>query len=160
MLEVKLSMEYALAAQNIKNIWYQVAPGVWSNLEDSGGEVLSVSQEVSPSEPLLSIFAKINDPVVRPTGSYTEAHVAFGKPNKSLVIPASSLLENYGQYTVIVQLSGESFENRNVEIGKRNGDWVEVKSGLEINEMVVSKGAYQVKIAALAGQAPAHGHAH
>jgi CTP-dependent riboflavin kinase len=37
---------------------------------------------------------------------------------------------------------------------------VEILSGLAEGEMVVSIGAYQVKMASMSGQAPAHGHEH
>jgi multidrug efflux pump subunit AcrA (membrane-fusion protein) len=77
-----------------------------------------------------------------------------------LVIPISALLEDYGSYSVIVQVSGESFERRPVKIGKRNGRNVEVLSGLETGEMVVTQGAYQVKMASMSGSTPAHGHEH
>jgi cobalt-zinc-cadmium efflux system membrane fusion protein len=69
-------------------------------------------------------------------------------------------MEDYGKYSVIVQLSGESFERRNVVVGKRNGEEIEIVSGLQESEVIVTKGAYQVKMQALSGQAPAHGHAH
>jgi cobalt-zinc-cadmium efflux system membrane fusion protein len=33
-------------------------------------------------------------------------------------------------------------------------------SGLKLGEVVVTKGAYQVKMASMSGQVPAHGHSH
>jgi len=78
----------------------------------------------------------------------------------SVVIPENCLLENYGSYSIIVQLSGETFERRTVNIGKQNGKLVEITKGLREDEMVVSVGAFQVKMASMSGQAPAHGHAH
>ena len=95
-----------------------------------------------------------------PEGSFTEVQLSVGKPRKSTVIPTSSLLEDYGSYSVIVELSGESFERRPVTIGRKNGNLVEITSGLEVGEMVVSIGAYQVKMAAMSGAVPAHGHDH
>ena len=59
-----------------------------------------------------------------------------------------------------MQLSGESFERRAVIIGKRNGSEVEIINGLTAGEVVVTKGAYQVKMASMSGQVPAHGHDH
>lgn len=95
-----------------------------------------------------------------PEGSFTPIKLAIGAAKESLAIPSSALLEDYGQFSVIVQLSGESFERRNVTIGNRNGDEVEILKGLTAEEVVVSKGAYQVKMASMSGQAPAHGHSH
>ncbi len=61
---------------------------------------------------------------------------------------------------MIVQLSGERFESRPVRIGRSNGEFVEVTEGLKADEVVVTRGAYQVKMAAMSGTTPAHGHEH
>jgi cobalt-zinc-cadmium efflux system membrane fusion protein len=95
-----------------------------------------------------------------PEGSFTEVHLAFGQPMKTTIVSESALLEAYGKYSVIVELSGESYERRPVTIGRRNGNEVEIKTGLSVGEMVVTKGAYQVKMASMSGAVPAHGHDH
>ena len=53
-----------------------------------------------------------------------------------------------------------SRERRPVQLGKRNGEYVEVLTGLKAGEYVVTKGAYQVKMASMSSQVPAHGHEH
>lgn len=160
LLEVQVSLKYSAELQNIQNLWYQPKSGVWSSLNERGGKILSVGKEVEADQPLISVFAQVNEGVEMPEGSFTEVQLAAGKPIESQVVPTSSLLEEYGNYSVIVQLSGESFERRNVTIGMRNGSEVAIINGLQLGEVVVSKGAYQVKIASISGQAPAHGHAH
>ena len=59
-----------------------------------------------------------------------------------------------------MQLSGETFERRPVSIGRENGDYIEIIEGLTAEEVVVTEGAYQVKMASMSGDVPAHGHAH
>lgn len=160
LLEVHISPQYSTELQSIRNLWYQPKVGTWSSLNEKGGKILSVGREVEPDQPLLSVFAEINEEVEMPDGSFTEARLAVGKPRKSLIVPVSCLMESHGHYSVIVQLSGETFERRNVMIGRQNGSKVEIIKGLSLGEMVVTRGAYQVKMAAMSGQAPAHGHAH
>ncbi len=160
LLEVQVSPKYSAELQNIQNLWYQPKSDVWSSLNERGGKILSVGKEVEADQPMISVFAQVNEGVEMPEGSFTEAQLAVGKPIESLVVPISCLLEDYGNYSVIVQLSGESFEKRNVIIGKQNGGEVAILSGLQLGEVVVTKGAYQVKMASMSGQAPAHGHAH
>ena len=160
LLEVQVSPNFSAELQNIRNIWYQPKTGTWSSLNDNGGKILSVGKEVEPNQPLISVFAEVNDVVEMPEGSFTEAQLAVGTAIESLVVPVSCLMEDYGNYSVIVQLSGESFERRNVTLGKRNGSEVEIVKGLLLGEVVVTKGAYHVKMASMSGQAPAHGHAH
>ena len=160
LLEVQISSKYSSELQNIQNIWYQPKEGTWSSLAETGGKILSIGKEVGPNKPLISVFAEVNEGIEMPEGNYTEVQLAIGNSSENLVIPTSCLMEDYGNYSVIVQLSGESFERRNVILGKRNGSEVEIIKGLSLGEVVVSKGAYQVKMASMSGQAPAHGHAH
>lgn len=160
LLEVQVSPKYSAELQNIENIWYQPKQATWSSLNEKGGKILSVGKEVEADQPLISVYAEVNEGVEMPEGSFTEAQLAVGNAIENLVVPVSCLMEDYGNYSVIVQLSGESFERRNVTLGKRNGNEVEVIKGLSMGEVVVTKGAYAVKMASMSGQAPAHGHAH
>ncbi|MEQ9219920.1 MAG: efflux RND transporter periplasmic adaptor subunit [Cyclobacteriaceae bacterium] len=160
LLEIQVSPKYSSQLQTIQNIWYQPKPGVWSDLNSKGGKILSVGKEVESDQPLISVYAEINEGVEMPEGSFTEAQIGIGNATESLVVPTSCLMEDYGNYSVIVQLSGESFERRNVTPGKQSGNEIEIIRGLALGEVVVTKGSYQVKMASMSGQAPAHGHAH
>nr|WP_223241459.1 efflux RND transporter periplasmic adaptor subunit [Flammeovirga sp. EKP202] len=159
-LEIDLSTRYFNQVKEIQNIWYQPSENQWSDLKTQNGAILSSSKAVNAKQPLLKVFAQINEGIEMPEGAFTKVDVAIGSNGTGLVIPESALLEDYGQYTVVVQLSGESFEMRNITIGKRNGSEVEVLSGLKEGEVVVTTGAFQVKMASMSGNAPAHGHAH
>jgi RND family efflux transporter MFP subunit len=160
LLEAFLSPSYAAQTAGIQDIFYKVNQDTWSSMKRNDGTIISVSKEVSRTNPMLSLYARVKDAVLIPEGGFTEVQLMIGNPRKSLVIPVSSLLEDYGNYSLIVQLSGESFERRQVTIGRRNGAMVEIVKGLALGEVVVSKGAFQVKMASMSGQAPAHGHAH
>lgn len=160
LLEVQVSPKYSAELQNIQNIWYQSKQGKWSSLNEQGGKILSVGKEVEADQPLISVYAEVNEGVEMPEGSFTDVQLAVGSGDEGLAVPTGCLMEDYGNYSVIVQLSGESFERRNVTLGKRNGSEVEIIKGLSVGEVVVTKGAYQVKMASMSGQAPAHGHAH
>ena len=72
----------------------------------------------------------------------------------------SSLIEEQGLLYVYVQTGGESFQKREVKIGAGDGMNVEVLSGIESGERVVTKGAYNIKLATTSGTVPAHGHEH
>lgn len=159
-LEVHVSPSNSADLKNIQNIWYQPNVGKWSSLDDTGGKILSIDKVVETDQPFVSVFANVNESVDMPVGSFTEVQLAVGSSSEGPVIPVSCLMEDYGNYSVIVQLSGEKFERRNVTLGKRNGNEVEIITGLIDGEVVVSEGAFQVKMASMSGQAPAHGHAH
>lgn len=159
-LKSQIAPTYGLTMQNIKGVWYQTEKGLWKSILDSEGEILSISKDVERESPLVSVYAKVNDVITVPDGSLTQVQIAMGNGEQATLVPESALLEDYGNYSVMVQLSGESFERRPISIGKRNGKNVEVLQGLQVGDMVVTIGAYQVKMASLSGSTPAHGHEH
>ena len=59
-----------------------------------------------------------------------------------------------------MQVGGESFARRFVEIASRDGDLVGIKSGVKPGERVVTRGAYDVQLASAAKGLPAEGHVH
>jgi len=159
-LKTQLAPNYGLTMENVQGIWFQTKDGEWKSVTDAEGSILSIGKDVERENPLISVFAQVNAEVDIPEGSFTQVQIAMGNAIQNTMIPVSALLENYGSYSVIVQLSGESFESRPVKIGKRNGENVEILQGLEVGEVVVTKGAYQVKMASMSGSTPAHGHEH
>lgn len=159
-LKSQIAPTYGLTMQNIKNVWYQTEKGDWKSISDSEGEILSISKDVERNSPLISVYAKVNDAINLPDGSLTQVQIAMGDAEQATLVPQSALLEDYGNYSVMLQLSGESFERRPISIGKRNGKNVEVLKGLQLGDVVVTTGAYQVKMASMSGSTPAHGHEH
>ncbi|KAA3639571.1 MAG: efflux RND transporter periplasmic adaptor subunit [Bacteroidetes bacterium] len=130
------------------------------SIQDFNGKLLSFGQSVSDDEPFIPLYFELDNNGSLLPGSLVELwlHLAGGK--SSLVVPRSAIIEEYGGYYVIVQLSGEQFEKRAVKVGVDNGRKVQIVEGLKEGEMVVSKGAYQVKMASMASSIPAHGHTH
>jgi RND family efflux transporter MFP subunit len=159
-LKTQIAPSYGLTMENAQSIWFQTKDGQWRNVATSGGSILSIAKDVDNSRPLISVFAKVNDDVDMPEGSLTQVQIAMGNATQNTMIPVNALLEDYGSYSVMAQLSGESFERRPVKIGKRNGENVEILQGLKVGEVVVITGAYQVKMASMSGTTPAHGHEH
>lgn len=86
--------------------------------------------------------------------------VATGRSAEALSIPASAIVEEEGVPVLFVQVSGETFQKRDVVLGIRDGDRIEVKSGINAGERVVTDGAYAILLSTKSGTIPAHGHAH
>jgi RND family efflux transporter MFP subunit len=76
------------------------------------------------------------------------------------VVPRDAVLTEGGRPYVFVQLGGESFARRFIEIAAREGDVVGVRSGVGPGERVVTRGAYDVQLASAASGLPAEGHVH
>lgn len=75
-------------------------------------------------------------------------------------VPKTAVLMEAGQPYVFVQVGGERFARRFVEIAARDGDVVGLKSGVKPGERVVTRGAYEVQLASAAKGLPAEGHVH
>lgn len=75
-------------------------------------------------------------------------------------VPQEAVLTEAGRTYVFVQLGGESFARRYIEIGPREGGLVGVRSGLTPGDRVVTRGAYDVQLASAASGLPAEGHVH
>jgi hypothetical protein len=76
------------------------------------------------------------------------------------VVPPDAVLMEAGRPYVFVQLGGEQFARRFIDIATRDGDRVGVRAGVKPGERVVTRGAYDVQLAAAAGGLPAEGHVH
>ncbi|BDD03307.1 efflux RND transporter periplasmic adaptor subunit [Aureibacter tunicatorum] len=160
MLEIPVSPSYANQLRQIHNIHYKTGNDTWSNLLQSEGTIISTGKKISSENPMLPVSAIVNEHIDMPLGSYTETAISIGEPQNVPLVPASALLEDYGKFSVILQISGEVYTQRNVKLGRRNGAYAEVLEGLKAGDVVVTEGAFQVKMASMSGQTPAHGHAH
>jgi cobalt-zinc-cadmium efflux system membrane fusion protein len=99
------------------------------------------------------------DGAIRP-GMQAEISIATGRTAASVVVPRDAIIMDQGLPTTYVMLEGELFQRRELELGIEDGAWVEVKGGLRAGERVATRGAYLVKLAALAPASFGHGHAH
>ena len=79
---------------------------------------------------------------------------------RGTAVPKAAVLLEAGRPYVFVQLGGERFARRYIDITTRDGDWVGVKSGLKTGDRVVIRGAYEVQLASAAKGLPAEGHVH
>jgi RND family efflux transporter MFP subunit len=76
------------------------------------------------------------------------------------VVPRESVLMEAGRPYVFVQVSGEKFDRRLVDVVSRDGDLVGIRSGLKPGDRVVTRGAYEIQLASAAKGLPAEGHVH
>lgn len=93
-------------------------------------------------------------------GQSGTAIIHTGKTLKVPVVPRDAVLMEAGRPYVFVQIGGESFARRFVEIVSRDGDIVGIRNGAAIGDRVVTRGAYEIQLASAAKGLPAEGHVH
>lgn len=131
------------------------------DIASRNGRLVSVGAALDPATRTLPVlFALDNaDGALKP-GMFARATVLTGESAEGVVIPASAVVDDGGRPTVFVMEGGESFFKRVVRLGARDGDRVQVLSGVAAGERVVSSGAYEVHLSTVSGAIPEHGHAH
>ena len=92
-------------------------------------------------------------------GSYVEVFLLSGNINNVITVPGTALTEEQGSYFVYLQLDKEGYKKQEVTLGVNDGKEVQILSGIKPGDRVVTKGAYQVKMASASGAIP-HGHSH
>lgn len=130
-------------------------------LSDLGGKLVSFGKSVDNEHPLIPVLFQIDNKVDWIPGSFVELFIRTSGEKLSVVVPQKSIIEEMGNYFVYVQLTPEYFEKRQVSVGKTDGNFTEILSGLDGSERVVTDGSILVKIMQSAGGLDAEsGHQH
>ena len=97
------------------------------------------------------------DADLRP-GAAVVVAVSAGTPRKVVAVPRQAVVEISTRPYVFVQPSGEGFLKRRVDVGKTDGEFVEIRSGVAAGERVVTEGGFDVHVASLGGTVESHRH--
>ena len=130
------------------------------SLFDYNGQLISIGKVMEEGKHFLPVRFELDNINELVPGSFAELYLLADPVRDQLVIPKSALMQDYNVTYVYVQTAGESFEKRELELGIDDGINVQVLSGLSEGERVVTKGAYQIKIASMSSTIPSHGHFH
>jgi membrane fusion protein, heavy metal efflux system len=138
------------------------APGELTALTGEGvGRFLFVGHEIDEATRTVPLVWEVQNPrgALRP-GQTLYVHVETSRAESVVAIPASALVAEDARWVVFVELSGETYERRDVTLGIRSGEWVEISSGLAEGDWVVTKGGLAIRLASVSNVIPARGHAH
>jgi membrane fusion protein, heavy metal efflux system len=93
-------------------------------------------------------------------GQLAQVAVPTGGSVTGVVIANSAIIDDNGTPVAYVQVGGETFERRVLSLGAGDGGRTHVVAGVRVGEMVVTTGAFQVRLASMSGDDFAGGHAH
>jgi cobalt-zinc-cadmium efflux system membrane fusion protein len=129
-------------------------------IEETGGSLLAAGVSVAENNHYLPVIFQLENNGDLLEGAFTEVFLIAGKREKLLSVPVTALAEEQGGYYVYVQVGGESYMKRPVSIGSNDGLFVEITSGLESGERVVTEGVMLVKAASMSNGAIQAEHHH
>jgi len=100
------------------------------------GRIVRLSPTITPQNRMLVVEAEVrNNRQLRP-GAFARVEILTGEGRPAPVIPPNALVTFAGLEKVFVVQQGKAVEKR-VTTGRRTGEWVEIRSGLEPGEEVI-----------------------
>ena len=130
------------------------------SLKDMNGRLVSYGKSSENTGAFIPLLFEFDTAAGIPSGVMAEVYL-IGAPREGVIsVPKTALTEEQGIYYVYVRLDEDGYAKRNVTIGKSDGVNVEIVSGLNNGEEVVSKGAMHVKLASASKAIPGHTHNH
>ena len=107
-------------------------------------------------EALIEISRSVDE--LKP-GLVATAQILLPDEIEGIVLPDSAVIDDAGESVIYVQLDGESFSRREVEVRRRQGDYLLVE-GVLPGERVVTLGGAAIRRASLMASGEAQGHVH
>lgn len=140
-----------------------IAPGmevqVSSGEAQGTGRIRYISPFVVEPSRALTVRVEIPNPagIWRP-GQFVEGRVVTGENEVPVAVPLAAL-QTFRDWQVVFLNEGLFYEPAVVETGRRDGDWIEITSGLVPGQKYVAHGSYVVKADILKSSA-SHDHDH
>ncbi|MDR0728511.1 MAG: efflux RND transporter periplasmic adaptor subunit [Prevotellaceae bacterium] len=159
-LRAEVSGNYFGALKSIRSAHFRTAYNdVLYKLPDLNGRLLSfgkASDGQSYYIPVIFEFDNVSDIV---GGSFVTIYLLSRPLEDVIVVPVSAITEEQGLYFVYLQVDDEGYRKQEVILGQSDGGSVRILKGLNAGDRVVTKGVYQVKLAAVSPAMP-EGHSH
>lgn len=161
-LRAEVSESYFKSLHSIKSANFQTSYGnTVYKISDLNGRLLSFGRASGGQSfyiPVTFEFDNVGDII---PGSFVTVYLLSNEQNNAFSVPASAVTEEQGLHFVYLQLDDEGYKKQEVTLGQSNGDRVQILLGLKEGDKVVTKGVYQVKLAAVSSVTPeGHSHAH
>ena len=135
--------------------------GKYHSIKDNNGVLVTIGPDVGTKSRTIPIIYKIqNTEGTLLPGMSLNVLIETSHFEQAIAIPESAIVEEDGRTIAFVQISGELFQKRDVRLGIQDGEFIQILSGLNAGERVVTTGAYPLRLASASTSIPAHGHAH
>ncbi|MFW5757840.1 MAG: efflux RND transporter periplasmic adaptor subunit [Bacteroidota bacterium] len=156
MLEVQVQRKYAQLFSSISGANILMPDGSSYTLEDLDGQMITYSRSTSDKNRMLPVYFRITNPGSWITGTISDVFLKTTVEEKVIAVPNSALIEEQGNFSVLVQINPELFEKRAVETGQNDGKYTMITKGLSEKERIVIRGAIMVKLAAASSAIDPH----
>jgi len=129
-------------------------------LSDMNGKLISYGKSAVAGAsyvPVTFEFDNVGDIV---PGAFAEVFLQTAARNNVISVPVSALTEEQGLFFVYLKVEDGMFKKQEVSTGQSDGKRIEIVKGLKRGDIVVTGGAYQLKLASATTAIPEHTHSH
>jgi RND family efflux transporter MFP subunit len=158
-LRADISPEYLDALPLIEKANFRVS---YSNhlykTEEMNGEKISFGKSTGENSFYIPVYFRMSYNPDLIEGTFAEVYLIGKEINEALIVPNSSLLEEYGKFYLYVEDPDGDFIKTYIVPGYTNGEYTQVLTGLTENDVIVTTGVYQIKLSQMSAGAPSHNH--
>ena len=127
---------------------------------DLEGRLATYARSLDSGSSYLPVtFSICNEGDILP-GSYAEIWLLTTPRKDVFSVPMRSVIEEQGTNFLYIKEGKNHFRKVEVQLGQNDGIRVEVTAGLKDGNAVVTRGAYELKLASATSAIPAHNHEH
>ncbi len=124
------------------------------------GRLLSYGKATGDGNYFVPVTFEFDNKVDVIPGSFVEIYLLSTPIEDAIILPRTAITEEQGSHFVYRQLDAECYQKQLVTLGADNGESVQILSGVHDGDKIVTRGAYQVKLASATNAIPAHSHEH
>ena len=130
------------------------------DIKEMGGRLLAYGKNPADNSPYIPVTFEFNGNREIISGTFAEIYLLTQKRDNVISLPVDAITEEQGVNFVYIQIDETCYRKNEVKLGESDGSRVEILSGLNGGEQVVTHGAIHVKLASAGNAIPAHTHQH
>ena len=157
-LRAEAPLKYYATLPKVATANFAMPDGEVVSLSDHKGRLLGFSRTAEEGFlPVTFEFERCSSAI---PGAYVDVWLKTGETTDALTVPVDAVVESQGIYSVFIQHEDDAFLKRDVTLGGCDGLKVQILSGINPGDKVVTKGAMQIKLASVAAVPSGHNHQH
>lgn len=130
------------------------------SISDFNGRRITSADAVATSGAVVPVFFSLDNKDGRLLAdTYADVYLVSEGTHEGIMVPAQAVVEQQGSFYVYVRLDAEGYQKRLVRPGHSDGRSVEILSGIQEGDSVVSAGASVIRMAETSSVVP-EGHSH
>lgn len=129
-------------------------------LKELSGRLLSAGKSATDNTFFIPVTFEFDNRGDIIPGSFVEVYLISTPMENVISLPLTALTNEMGYFYVYRQLDEEGYQKQEVQVGASNGKEIQILNGVHPGDRIVTKGAYQVKMASASAAIPGHTHEH